>query len=436
MTMNVMTSYVEPDSGRVIGDRGLRVAESASKYVRAIDSQILASVQRNAEIDVTERFREVMDLFEPDGVSTPPGFRVQLLGDAQLSFDLVRDIGYDRGGRRRPTGVLFSADSANPFEIAECRDVIANVTCNPAIVYDLFLNNPDANVGGQFGSLEEVLREMADVVGPGCDISVELNDPFEQDFARIIDEVQMYEDILSKYRLVVKVPHTGAISPSQQDALLSGDGLLDHRYYDGTPGDLFRGHALSLRLAELGHRVNFTLMFEPYQTPLALQCRPYFINAFIRHRLNATRRMEGLLAGYAATEDVWFATELRRYMVSNHYLGRGDDTLDLLDTLTTARQIVATRTQDGDDGLDSARASVRWLQSSDLPDSRLIICSMDGASMFPSVMAMMIEPEMREAHHRVLVTTDPRYLARWSSSPHVIGYQQRFLKAVAGPSGI
>ncbi|MFR9063037.1 MAG: hypothetical protein ACLVJO_04295 [[Clostridium] scindens] len=33
-----------------------------------------------------------------------------------------------------------------------------------------------------------------------------------------------------------------------------------------------------------GYRVNFTLMFEPAQTALALQAKPYFISSFIRHR--------------------------------------------------------------------------------------------------------------------------------------------------------
>ncbi len=56
---------------------------------------------------------------------------------------------------------------------------------------------------------------------------------------------------------------------------------------------MLRGHELALRLHDHGYRVNFTLMFEAYQTPLALQARPYFINAFIRHRHKATRIIAG-----------------------------------------------------------------------------------------------------------------------------------------------
>ncbi|WP_159229573.1 transaldolase family protein [Mycolicibacterium vanbaalenii] len=351
-----------------------------------------------------------------------------------VAFDLVRDISYDRGGQPRPTPLLFSADTANPYEIAQCRDLIANVTCNPGIVYDLFLNNPDANIGGEFSNLEEVLRAIAGEVGPGCDVSVELHNPYETDPSKLFDEIQMYEEILSLYRLVVKVPHTGAISPSQVEQLLSSDGRLDNRYHDGSPEDLLRGHALANKLHSLGHRVNFTLMFEPYQTPLALQVHPYFINAFVRNRLNATRRISGLLAAFEATEDLWFVKELRQFMVANHYLGKNDVSLDLLETLSLAKRMTAYRQSECSDGLDSVRASVRWLGASNLPNSRLIICSLEGDTMFPSVMSMMSDPEFIKLQNRVLVTTDPRYLARWASSPHVISYQQRFLAACKGTS--
>ena len=53
--------------------------------------------------------------------------------------------------------------------------------------------------------------------------------------------------------------------------------------------------------------------------------------------------------------------------------------------------------------------------------------------MFPAINSMLEEPDFLDMHNRVLVTTDPRYLARWASSPQVIYYQQRFLKAVAAP---
>jgi hypothetical protein len=34
--------------------------------------------------------------------------------------------------------------------------MLANLTCNPGIVYDLFINNPKANVGNKFKTRDEV----------------------------------------------------------------------------------------------------------------------------------------------------------------------------------------------------------------------------------------------------------------------------------------
>ena len=49
-------------------------------------------------------------------------------------------------------------------------------------MYDLFINNPKANVGNAFHTHDEVMTELGRILGPGCDISVELNNPFEEDF--------------------------------------------------------------------------------------------------------------------------------------------------------------------------------------------------------------------------------------------------------------
>ena len=76
-------------------------------------------------------------------------------------------------------------------------------------------------------------------------------------------------------------------------------------------------------------------------------------------------------------------------MIANHYLGKGDAELDLLETLSQAKRMVAYRHNESSDGLDSARASVRWLRASNLPDSRLIVCSLDGDTLFPMVMSML-----------------------------------------------
>ena len=397
-------------------------------YVRLLSAGQLPSA---GTVEVTERFREVVDLFVDlgaPGARTPAGFRVvtQTIADRTV-VDLVRDIGSDTGGVPRPTPQLFSADSANPHEIAACAPLIANVTCNPGIVYDLFLNDPSVNVGREYETVHDVRTGIADAAGSGCDVSVEISDPYRASRAQILEEIASYEEILTRHRLVVKIPHTGPISPEQSSALLVGDGLRESGPAHGRVRDFLRGHELALELTELGHRINFTLMFEPHQTPLALQARPYFINAFVRHRLGVTRRVQGLLAAYEASSDEHFLRELRDYLVRSDYLGTDDADVDLLEVRAMALDLTARRSADG---LDSVRQSLRWLSTASLPDTRLIVCSMEGESTFPDLLELLIEPEMLPLHQRVLVTTDPAYLARWAGSPHVVTYQRRFLRAV------
>jgi hypothetical protein len=373
----------------------------------------------------------VVDLFGQGHGETPEGFRIETDTTGSVTkVDLVRDIGFERGGIPRPTPLLFSADSANPYEVGECAPLIANVTCNPGIVYDLFINNPAANVGGHFATIDDVLVELGRAAGPGCDVSVEIANPYAHDMEEILEEVARYEAILTRHRLVVKVPHTGPLNADTVTHLLEGDGRLATRYNSGVVGDMLRGHVLARRLHDLGYRVNFTLMFEPHQTPLALQSRPYFINAFVRHRAEATRRIRGLLAAYDATDDEQFVAELRDYLIRIDYLGADDSRLDLLSVLRSARTILRQRDDGPDDGLDNVRRSLRWLSTANLPETRLIVCSMDGDQMFPDLMRLISEPEFLPLHQRVLVTTDPVYLARWTSSPHVLSYQRRFLAAV------
>src|SRR5512147_2742180 len=69
---------------------------------------------------VTKSFRSVIDTFKVPSQETPAGFRIEFVldPDAVVRADLVRDISCDKNGQKRPTRVLFSADSANPYEIA------------------------------------------------------------------------------------------------------------------------------------------------------------------------------------------------------------------------------------------------------------------------------------------------------------------------------
>jgi hypothetical protein len=111
-----------------------------------------------------------------------------------LLIDLIRDISYGENSIKRPTSVLFSADSANPYEIEPIKDLIANLTCNPGIIYDLFINNPKANIGNKFKTRDEVMIEIGRILGPGVDISVELNDPFRCTDEEILAEARTFRE--------------------------------------------------------------------------------------------------------------------------------------------------------------------------------------------------------------------------------------------------
>ena len=414
------------------------VVRGDERYVARVPGRIVdAATDQSpsvAGIAVSERFRQVVDEFEAatPAHATPAGFRIEWSTDASgtVWLDLVRDISCDRNGEPRPTPLLFSVDSANPYEVAPCAGLVANLTCNPGIVYDLFLNDPKANVDHRFHTLEEVMAELAQVLGPGCDMSVELNNPFA-DFGQILEQIQSYEEIISSHRLVLKVPHTGPVNAENVTQLLDGDKRLDVRYDSGRTADHLHGHRLALQLHERGYRVNFTLMFEPHQVALALQARPYFINAFLRHRRVATRTFQGLVAAYEVSGDPAFVKQLREFMLKQDYLSARDTDTDLLEVLDIARTYLSNRrvTDEGADGLDSARQALRWLRTAHLEETRLIICSMEGPTWFPDIMAMLTEPEFLDLHHRVVVTTEPSYLARWTSAPQVVSYQRRFMNA-------
>ena len=386
----------------------------------------------------TERFRDVIRTFQPAAGETPAGFRVEasLAPDRLLEIDLVRDIGYDKNGERRPTGVVFSADSANPYEVAPIAGLLGNLTCNPGIVYDLFINNPEANVGHKFSTLEEVMTELADVLGPGCDVSVELENPFEPDFDRILAEIEPFERILSPYRLVVKVPHTGPVNGANVPELLSGSGRLSKPYNAPPTEDAFRSHNLALKLREHGYRVNYTLMFEPHQTALALQAKPYFINTFVRHRLIQSQRVSQLVAAYSTTGDKSHLVQLRDFLVGTDHLVEAPDA-DLIDVLGYAKDLLAYRSfgdEEGADGLDSLRHNLRLLRQCNLPDTRLIVCSMEGPHNYPDIDKLVVEPEFADVIDKLVITAEPRYLARFTSASHVVSYQRRFMAAAATAS--
>ena len=321
---------------------------------------------------VTKGFRSVIDTFKVPAGQTPAGFRIEfaLEADAVVRADLVRDISYDRNGQKRPTRVLFSADSANPYEIAPISGLLANLTCNPGIVYDLFINNPKANVGKKFKTRDEVMLEIGRIVGPGVDISVELNNPFEESEQKILEEAEKFREMLTPYRVVIKVPHTGPVNARNVSELLTGDKTFHRRFDAGTTGDMLRGHNLALLLREHGFRVNFTLMFEPYQSALALQAKPYFINSFVRMRLLQTAAVAELSERYRATKDEQYLAKLRAFFVEKDYLPPEEKDLEAGALLSMADRILRYRQyREGFDGLDGVRHNLDLLRTCNLPDS-------------------------------------------------------------------
>jgi hypothetical protein len=390
-------------------------------------------------VGVTDRFIDVIRTFDTPAGHTPPGFRIELSlqSGGLLEADLVRDISYDVDGIKRPTGVIYSADSANPYEVAPIAPLLGNLTCNPGIVYDLFINNPKANVGGKFTTRDEVMTELGRILGPGVDVSVELNNPFEEDFDAILAECELFKGILSEYRLVIKVPHTGPVNAANVGELLEGDGRFSLPYQHPATTDALRGHNLALRLREHGYRINYTLMFEPYQTQLALQAKPYFINSFVRHRAKQSQAVQRLLGLYDLTGEAQQLVALREVLLSGDYLPKGDTDHDLNDVARIGRDLLRYRRFDeaaGADGLDGVRHNLRLLRHCNLPDTRLIICSMEGDDNYPDIDRLLTEPEFDDVVDRIIITAEPAYLARFTSANQVVSYQRRFMRAAVGQS--
>jgi len=419
------------------------IIDSEVKYVdRVLNTPISAEHYNFLKdivryVGVTKNFREVIDYFKTPSGETPAGFKVQyeLTESNVLRVDLIRDISYDKNGIKRPTKVLFSADSANPYEIVSIKDMLANLTCNPGIIYDLFINNPKANVGNKFKTRDEVMQEIGNILGPGCDISVELNNPFSDSVNELLEEAARFREMLSKYRVVIKVPHTGPVNADNVKELLAGDKKFQRPYDSGSTMDKLRGHNLALLMHENGYRVNFTLMFEPYQTALALQAKPYFINSFIRHRGMASKSIQTYLNNFYKDSDNKHLEALRTFFIEKDFLAPSGINTNLNEIKKTAERILKYRKYDhneGSDDLDGVRHNLRVLRTANLPDTRLIICSMEGEENYPAIDKLLTEPEFSDMVDRVVITAEPEYLAKFTTTPQVVSYQRRFMNAANG----
>ena len=383
-------------------------------------------------VGVTENFKEILRFYHVKDDQIPAGFcpTLRLENDSTLLIDLKRNINYGKNGEKRATRVLYSADCANPYEIASMKNLLANITTNPSIIYDRFLNNEKANIDHRFHTREEVLSEIIKVVGPGVDISVEINDPFASE-QQILEEVSAMEEIISKYQIVVKVPHLGPINKDNLKSLTNNTFPL--RYCETGVADPCSSHDIALMLREHGYRVNFTLMADGYQTALALQAKPYFINCFMRNRYYHSVKMQELLKCYEATGNEQYLVELRTYLIKSYYLAEKDRDMSLFEVKRLAEWELTYRkwnTPEGSDGLDQARDCLRQLSVSNLPDTRLIICSMAGEKMYPYIDHMLLEPEFRELSEKVIISAAPDYLCQFTSSPAVLNYNASFAKAV------
>lgn len=426
-----------------IKNMGLTIVRGEEDYVARVENYDMRldefkSLLGMADyIGVTPEFKKIIDYFKTPAGETPAGFeiRMEVNADRVLRVDLKRNISFDKNGQKRPTNLLFSADSANPYEVEPVSKMLSNLTCNPGIIYDLFINNPKANVGNKFKDRDEVMAEIGRILGPGCDISVELNDPFGKSDAEILEEAAKFKEMLSEYRVVIKVPHTGPVNKKNVGQLLTGNKQLDKRYDDVDTADAFRGHNLALMLHENGYRVNFTLMFETAQTALALQARPYFINSFIRHRLMQSQAMKQFLDLYKVTGDKKYLEDLRTYMLTKDYYAAGEEHVDLLSVMNKAETIISQRhleDAEGSDGLDGIRHNLRLLRQTNMEDTRLIICSMEGDYNYHDIDRLLASDEYGDMAGRVVLTAEPNYLARFSSANQVVSYQRRFMNAANG----
>lgn len=51
---------------------------------------------------------------------------------------------------------------------------------------------------------------------------------------------------------------------------------------------------------------------------------------------------------------------------------------------------------------------------------------------YPDIDRLLMEDEFKDMADRVVVTAEPQYLARFTSTNQVVSYQRRFMKAAAG----
>ena len=181
--------------------------------------------------------------------------------------------------------------------------------------------------------------------------------------------------------------------------------------------------------------MNFTLMYEPYQTQLALQARPAFINSFIMFRQTQSEQMLSFTRAYEVTGDTLYLEQLRDYMVKNDYLSALETGCDLHLAYSRAKELLKYRgytAEQHSDGLDGIRHNLRALKAANLPDTRLIICNFQSEYTYPYVDRMLMEPEFADMTQRVVVTAPPSLLGEYTTNAIVTQFHRRFMNAANG----
>ena len=72
------------------------------------------------------------------------------------------------------------------------------------------------------------------------------------------------------------------------------------------------------------------------------------------------------------------------------------------------------------------------LKSVNMPDTRLIVCSMEGDYNYPDIDRILVDPEFADVIDRLVITAQPDYLAKFTSCNQVVSYQRRFMNAANG----
>ena len=125
---------------------------------------------------------------------------------------------------------------------------------------------------------------------------------------------------------------------------------------------------------------------------------------------------------------------MKKFFIDKDFISPGSN-MSLSEVKETAERILKYRNWDnheGSDQLDAVRHNLRLLKTANLNDTRLIICSMEGEENYPAIDKLLTEPEFVDVADRVVITAEPQYLAKFTTTPQVITYQRRFMNAASG----